>query len=163
MSDTIRKTEDTSVSRERSLGSVNVSPSDPLWVCVDCYQVLCNGEAPDDDYRGDPDCEPLSLLSATDISPGMMYEFHECGKEYVKDGRYHTTTDIHTDLVDALPPGDYVAIVDHDGYVDMAYIDGQVLADVVVTALNAHHAETMASAECDCERREFSTHECSGF
>ena len=48
----------------------------PLWLCVDCTQVLANGELGDDST---PDLEPLGLIERDEeITLGMLDEEHSC-------------------------------------------------------------------------------------
>ena len=47
-----------------------------IWVCVDCMFVHANGET-----ESEPDREPLNLLEGQEVTLGMLYSEHSCGRE----------------------------------------------------------------------------------
>ena len=50
-----------------------------VWLCVDCTQVLANGELGDDSV---PETEPLGRIADTDeITLGMSSEEHACSED----------------------------------------------------------------------------------
>jgi len=50
-----------------------------IWVCVDCLF------AREGDLDTTPDCEPWNLLPDDDVSLGITWEEHACGKETTHD------------------------------------------------------------------------------
>lgn len=54
-------------------------PTMPLWVCIDCFVLLVNGEVQDGCENPD---QLLSELDGLEPTPGMLFRHHEDGCLY---------------------------------------------------------------------------------
>ena len=70
---------------------IHREPGEPSWVCTDCIQILANGQWPE--YMTEQELADFTVaFTATcinagdpEITVGMLYKYHECGKEVDSD------------------------------------------------------------------------------